>query len=254
MTRDNYPTIAAIALLAYLSADVAHHVMGHAAACMALGGQIKSLSSVLVLCSATGSVIDLAGPFANFLTGIVAFVVLLAVRNASSTTRLFLVLVVAFNFFWFFLQLASSVTTSTDDWALFIKQFHIDNLIRNGMIAVGIAGYFLTIHIVARQMAPFASPPARARVIVVIAWITAGFIACSTAAFDPHATEVILRNALPQSMALSIGLLFVPLKAARASSVEVAASVPFSLAWITLALLAGVASILLLGPGIALNN
>jgi hypothetical protein len=254
MTRDNYPTIAAIALCAYLSADVAHHVMGHAAACMALGGQIKFLSSVLVICSATGSAIDLAGPFANLLTGIVAFSILHTTRHTSSATHLFLALVVAFNLFWFFLQLAFSVTTSTDDWAWFIKQFHISHLIRYAMIAAGIAGYLFTIHIVAKQMAPFASSHTRAKPIVVIAWITAGIIAVATAALDPNAAVVILRNALPQSMVLSAGLLVVSSKAARTPSIDVEKPLAFSARWIAIALLSGIASILLLGPGVALTT
>jgi hypothetical protein len=255
MTKDNYLTIAAISLVAYLTADVAHHMLGHAAACLALGGQIKLLSSVFVNCSLTGSAIDLAGPFANLLTGLVSLVAIYLLPRMSSSTRLFLALVVAFNFFWFYLQLAFSVTTRTDDWAWFMKQFHISGLSRYGMIAAGLTGYVFSIRVVARQLAPFASPHARARIIVVIAWVSAGIIACATAAFDPRAADVILKSALPQSMLLSIGLLLVPTRAARlTSSADVATPLPLSVIWIVMAVLAGAASIVLLGPGTALSS
>jgi len=246
--KDSYLTISAIALLAYLSADVAHHALGHAAACLAFGSQINLLSSVLVKCSLTGSAIDLAGPLANVLIALIALVAVRLLRRISASVRLFLSLVAAFNLFWFWLQLVFSATTMTDDWAWFINQYHIGRISRYAMIATGIVGYAVTIRIVARQMAPFASAHVRAIIIVAIAWVSAGFIACATAAFEPRAVDVILKSALPQSMLLSIGLLLVPSQAARfASNTAVATPLPFSRAWVVMAAFGCAASIILLG-------
>jgi hypothetical protein len=55
--KDNTATIAAIGLLAYASADIAHHALGHGAACLGLGGRIISLSSIFVNCSLHGATI-----------------------------------------------------------------------------------------------------------------------------------------------------------------------------------------------------
>jgi hypothetical protein len=41
--RPGIATLAAIGLLAYVSADIAHHALGHGAACLALQGQTRSL-------------------------------------------------------------------------------------------------------------------------------------------------------------------------------------------------------------------
>lgn len=254
MTKDSHLTIAAIALVAYLSADVAHHALGHGAACLALGGQIKLLSSVFVNCSLTGAVIDLAGPLANFLLGLFVLLAAHSMRCASSLIRLFFALVVAFNLFWFWLQLAFSATTMTDDWAWPMKQFHLTGLSRYGMIAVGIAGYLFTIRIVARQMTSFSFPSTRVRTIVGIAWVSAGIIAGVTAAFDHHAMAVMLRHALPQSLLSSIGLLFVPTRTGLSSTVDAATLLPLSLSWVVIAVLVGTASILLLGPGVSFTS
>ena len=60
--RDDLVTLVAIGLLAYATADIAHHVLGHGATCLALGGRIVLLSSIFVDCTVRGSAIDRPGP------------------------------------------------------------------------------------------------------------------------------------------------------------------------------------------------
>src|SRR5436309_2789518 len=84
---------------------VSHHALGHGGACFALGGRINSLSSIFVDCSLTGTAIDLAGPFANLALGLLALLAMRFARPTSASARLFLILVAAFNLFWFELQL-----------------------------------------------------------------------------------------------------------------------------------------------------
>ena len=131
-SKDNVATIGAIGLLAYVAADGAHHALGHGTACLALGGRIRSLSSIFVDCSLTGSAIDLAGPFANLVVGLgavlccavlccavlcCAVLCIRIVHRTSIAMRLFFILVAAFNLLWFGLQLVFSAATRTDDWA-----------------------------------------------------------------------------------------------------------------------------------------
>src|SRR5208282_5248241 len=98
--RDDLVTLVAIGLLAYAAADIAHHVLGHGGACLALGGRIVSLSSIFADCTVRGSAIDLAGPFANLAVGWAALA--LAYRpSANSAARLFFALTAGFNLFWF---------------------------------------------------------------------------------------------------------------------------------------------------------
>ena len=251
--KDSVVTIAAIGLLAYASADVTHHALGHGAACLVLGGQIVSLSSNYVQCSLRGATIDLAGPLANLVLGLGALLASRMASRRSSATRLFLVLVAAFNLLWLTLQLVFSLATRTDDWAWALHQLHVTAPIRVAMIVVGSACYVVTVRASAVRLAPFAHPCARAWRIVLTAWLTAGALATATAAFDPSAGVVLLRHVLEQSLGLSIGLLFVPVRAARLALPERgAALVTFSWAWVGAAAIVGAASIALLGPGIAI--
>jgi len=253
-TKDNVATVAAVGLLAYCSADIAHHALGHGATCLALGGRIISLSSVFVNCSLRGAAIDLAGPFANLTVGLIAMLAARTALRASTAMRLFYILAAGFNLLWLELQLVFSAATRTDDWAWAMHQSHVAEPTRFGMIVAGALAYFMTVRAIAARMAPFARPRARISTIVVTAWLAAGAIACVTAAFDHDVITALLRNAAPQSLVLSIGLLFVPARAARLSFCgEPEAAVVFSIPWIAAATIVGAMSILLLGPGIAIT-
>ncbi len=245
--RDDLVTLVAIGLLAYASADIAHHVLGHGAACLALGGRIVSLSSIFVNCTVYGSAIDLAGPFANLALGLAALA--LAYRpSATSSARLFFALAAGFNLFWFALLLLFSAATRSDDFAWPMSAFHVSEPLRYGLIALGGLLYVLSVRAVAGPMAGYARPRARAWRIVVVAWLTAGVFACATALFDRHPAAAILHHAAPQSLILSIGLLFLPQRAVRTST-AVSPTIGFSVRWVAAALIAAAASMVFLGPG-----
>ncbi|HEY6927856.1 MAG TPA: hypothetical protein VI653_30550, partial [Steroidobacteraceae bacterium] len=115
--QDNLSTVVAIALVAYVIADVAHHGLGHGLMCWLEGGQIELLSSVFVRCSRTALAIDLAGPCANLILGLIAALALRVTQRLSVRMELFLVLLAGFNLMWFSIHLVFSVLTDSDDWA-----------------------------------------------------------------------------------------------------------------------------------------
>ena len=250
--RDNGMTVAAIGLLAYGSADMAHHVLGHGGACLALGGSIRSLSSVFVDCSLHGATIDLAGPFANLALGLTVMWIARVTRPGSAGMRLFLALAVAFNLFWFAGQLVFSVVTRTDDWAWWMERSGVTEPGRMGLLVIGVMAYLWVIRYLSGQLTHFAFPPRRLRRIVLWALVAAGMTASATALFGRDPIQVILVQALPQSVLLPIGLLFVPGRAARmAGSENQDAAVAFAMGWIAVAGIFGIVSIVFLGPGIA---
>jgi hypothetical protein len=249
--KDDLITTIAIGLLAYLSADVTHHILGHGAACLALGGRINSLSSVFVDSTVTGATIDLAGPVANLAVGLAAFGFVATRRPFSRSLSWFLLLVAAFNLFWFELQMVFSVATRTDDWAWPIRYYKIPDIARYGMIAIGMSSYWLTVRAIGARL-DFQSLSS-AKLAVTSAWIAAGTIACTTAAFDPHPSAAILQHAAPQSLLLSIGLLVTPsVKPAYSSDLRID-TIKRSRYWITAAVIASILSVLFLGPGFVIS-
>lgn len=103
---------------------------GHGGACLALGGQVDSLTSVHVKCTLNAITIDLAGPVANLIVGVGALLGALWTRRGS-TVSLFYTLLVAFNLFWFAGQLVFSAVTNTDDWAWVMRELHVTDPIRS---------------------------------------------------------------------------------------------------------------------------
>ena len=254
-SKDNIPTIAAIGLVAYVCTDIAHHALGHGAACLIEGGRINSLSSIYVNCSLTGTSIDLAGPAANLALGFIAALGAHIAERRFTATWLFCILLAAFNLLWFGMQLVFSAVTRTDDWASAIQDLHVVEPTRYGMIAVGALVYVLSLRFIASVLASFAHPLSRARLIVGTAWLTAGAIACATAAFDHYPAAAILQRAAPQSLLLSIGILFVPGRSARLSTsggAQAQATIGLSIPWIIVAVIFGAVSVVYLGPGIAI--
>lgn len=248
--RDDLLTLIAIGLLAYASADIAHHVLGHGGMCLALGGRIRSLTAIHVDCTMRGSAVDLAGPFANLILGLSVWA---AAFLAQRTLRLFLVLAAGFNLLWFAGLLLFSAVTRTDDFAQammtasMMTAFPVSAPLRYGLIAAGAGLYLLSARMVAHLLAPF-GPPARARRIVGTTWLTAGVFACITALFDPHPLAAILHYAAPQSLALPVGLLGLPRHMTDAGGAPVIAREAW---WCLAALAVAAASIRFLGPGFA---
>ena len=252
---DEPATVAAVGVVAYVAADLAHHALGHGAACLASGGRINLLSSVFVDCSLRGSRIDLAGPMANLILGLIAVAAVRAVPRPATRARLFCLLLAAFNLLWFGMQLAFSAATRTDDWAWAMHEFHVAEPARLGAIALGGLAYFLAVGALSRAAAPFAATRARAMKIMRVAWIAAGAIACATAALDHDPVSAILRHAAPQSLLVSVGLLFVPAGAARRYvRGNAAGAIAPSPAWIIAAVIMGALSIGFLGPGVSLGS
>lgn len=250
---DDMITVATVGILAYASADIAHHVFGHAAGCLARGDWVLSVSSIFVHCTGRGAAIDLAGPFANLALGLVALFAARMSSRVSAAPQLFWILTAAFNLLWFSLQLVFSAATRTDDWAWAMHVYGITEPIRYALIVIGALAYLQTLRAVAARMVPFAHPRRRARRIVVVAWIMAGATAAATAAFDHDAGRAILLHALPQSAINAVGLLFIPARAsALALESDPATPLARSTPWIAAAAVVVLASLVLLGPGVAI--
>ena len=241
---DDAATAAAIGLVAYIAADLAHHLLGHAAGCVALGGAILSLTSIHVGCTVTGAAVDLAGPAANLVVGGGAW--LTAVALQGPRVRLFLLLCAGFNLLWFEGQLIFSAATRQDDWDQLIRALNLQDPWRWGLVALGAMAYVVTIRALGRALRSYASPePGRLRRLMALAYAAGGVTAVATGLRDPGGLHALVHQAAPQALVLPIGLLFV-----RAEAVAPAAGrIRFSPGLVVLALALLAVSVIWLGPG-----
>jgi len=253
--QDNLPTVVAIALVAYVAADIAHHGLGHGLMCWLQSGQIELLTSVFVRCSRTALSIDLAGPIANLILGLIAALALRARSRMSVSSELFFILLAGINLMWFSIQLVFCVLTDSDDWAWLLHASNSAPAVRYSLVAAGVLVYVVAVRYLRIRMARFARPPGRARLIVVAAWLSAGAIACATAIFDPNGPGAIWYKALPQSLLLSIGLLSLPGRGRHiVPPPEGCPLIGVSRGWIAAAVVLSALSIVFLGPGAGLQR
>jgi hypothetical protein len=144
---DDTMTLAAIGVAAATLAAVAHEAVGHAGACLATNGRVLLLSSIFFRCEPGRDLVDVAGPFMGLACGAAALAWRPRARSAHG--RLFLLLLIVFNLFWFFGQLARDGLMRMDDWA-FATPTTAASL---ALGAVGVAGYIWTMRAV-RGLAP----------------------------------------------------------------------------------------------------
>ncbi len=248
--RDDIWTVASIGALAYLSADLAHHLAGHGGACLALGGRLLAISAIALRCSLTGAPVDIAGPLANLAVGLACLAAASRVR-ARPGPRLLLLLAAGFNLFWLEGQLVFSAATMTDDWAELLRALHPAAAWRWAFVALGAVGYLTTVRSLSRLGGGFAGADGgRLGRLVLIAYGAAGATAVLTGLRDPGGLHALVRHAGPQALILPLGLLFV-----RAPpSTQTEPSVRRSLPVIALALALAAGSVAFLGPGVLVQR
>lgn len=234
-------TVSALGLLAYASADVAHHLLGHGVACLASSGSVRTLSSVVVDCNVKSIEIDLAGPAANLLIGVLMACVALIVSRAT-LLYLFLKLVATLNLLWFAMQLLYSAATLTDDWAWAIDSVQSAGAVRVVLVLAAAGTYVTVLYVASNSLT---------RTQWRNVWLSAGCLACVTALFDHHPMATLLEHAVPQSLLNSIGILFLPFKTAISRPrIAVKTSMPMIVA----ALCVAAAVIAMLGPGVSIDR
>jgi hypothetical protein len=110
--RPDFPTLVAIAIVAYALANVAHEGLGHGGACLAVGGQARSLSAIHFDCAEEGLSpaaarwLAAGGTLVNLLIGGLAWLGLRTGEPSATPGRYLLWLLMAVNLlqaagYWF---------------------------------------------------------------------------------------------------------------------------------------------------------
>lgn len=228
--------------MAFVVACISHEVIGHGGACLASGGTVTRLSSVYFNCSDANPFVDAAGPSANLVMGAVCWC-LLRIRATTPSIRFFLVLVMAFDFFWGAGYFIFSAALNEGDWAWFLRGLELKPPAawRAFMGAFGIVLYAGSVRLVSRNWPGGISS--------VVPWLAAGVVACCSTFFYFGPTLPALREAAQESFLAAIGLLAL---ARRAPGRSISARSILALdgnGWILTAMLVVIAFWLTLGRG-----
>ena len=243
-------TVAALAIIAMCAVTFAHEALGHGSACLALGGHITLLTSSLFRCDLRSGWIDPAGPAVNLLVGLIAFGVRAMLPDVFPKTRLALIFVTAFSFFWEGGYLMRAMILRDGD-LYFFTQFLFGNVVpwmQAVGVAIGLGIYLLGARLTTQGLLTmFATGEARA--VARTAWIAATLAAFAAAlCYRGAPLWPDLRDAVLEIGLASVVLLIIPRGKTRMP--RMAAHIGRSYPAIVLAALIFVVFAMTLGKGI----
>lgn len=248
-------TVAALAVLAGALATVLHEGLGHGGACVLSGGHNLVISSVNEDCTAANPWIDAAGTLVNLAAGAAGFFWSRRVR--APRLRFFLWLSAAFNLlaaagYWLF-----SGIGGLGDWGAILAGHQPAWLWRTGMAVIGGVMYVLFVRLLIWELKPFLpcdiSRVARARRMLLTAYLTYGVLNCIAGIFNPVGAVLIAESAAAASFGGASGLAWGWQWTASRHFAQSGPALPpltRSRGWILAAAAAAVAFIAVLGPGI----
>jgi hypothetical protein len=216
---DDKLMLAALGICAYIVADVIHEVIGHGGTCILSGGSISLLSSAFFYSNNGNTLVDIGGPVANILAGILFWLLLNFNKNSSSRTKYFFILLMAFNLFWGTGQLIYSGITNKDDWSYLISGLQPIWFWRTVFVVVGVVFYATIIRITSIKILQITGDdPRRRKQLILIPYLAAGVSASFAASFDLIGALLAIKEGALETFAGFIGLLLILRRNSKAGS------------------------------------
>jgi hypothetical protein len=257
----DFPTVIAIALVAYAASNVLHEAAGHGGACLVLGGKPLVLSSVHFECGEQAMSalalrgVSAGGTIVNFIAGAVALVVFKTVNPLHKPHAAY--------FLWLFttLNLLSgagyflfSGVGGIGDWAEVARNTMSPLVWRPAMAVFGGALYFL----LARQSAQWLRSLVgsdelsmrRSKLLTVPAYFAGGLLYCLSGLFNPVGPVLIAISAAAASFGGASGLLWLTKFLGRGEHSAAPAELDRSYVWIVAGCVVSLVFVAILGPSI----
>jgi hypothetical protein len=210
-TQPDLLTIAAIAIVASVIANVIHEGLGHGGMCVATGGQPLVLSTVHFECNVDTRLVAAGGTLANLIFGALFWAAARAVKQSASL-RYFFWLLMTFNLFEAGGYFLFSGIGNFGDWADVVAGWQPAWAWRVGLTALGAVTYFLLfVPLCLRELRPFLGRDAeirvrRARRLTLVPYFTSGILSCVAGALNPIGWLLILVSAAAASFGGHSGL------------------------------------------------
>jgi hypothetical protein len=257
-TKPDPLTIAAIAIVASVIADLIHEGLGHGGMCVATGGRPLLLSTVHFECSGDTRLVAAGGTLANLIAGTLSFGAVRSVKQ-SAPWRYFFWLLMTLNLFQVGGYFLFSGIGNIGDWAAVVAGWEPAWAWRLGLAALGIVTYFfLFVPLSLRELRPFLGKDVkirarRARRCTLLPYLTIGVLSCAAGALNPVGPLLILISAAAASFGGNSGLAWMwnLLYGPRIPSSEFQMpEIERSRGWIIAAVVLAIGFIMGLGPGV----
>jgi hypothetical protein len=204
--------VAAISLIAMCLVTFDHEALGHGGTCLAIGGHIVVLTSSIFHCDLRSIWIDPAGPISNIFVGAIALMMKNRVPRRLANTRLLLLLVTSFSFFWEAAYLFDAMGTRNGDLYFAGRDFLGEPTLwwRIAGAAAGIALYRFTARWASAALSNLWPDAASARGVARTAWVSASVGAALAALVYSGEGWGDFRDAVLEIGVASFPLLFIP--------------------------------------------
>jgi len=256
--EDDVPTIYAISVIAFIVGDVLHEGVGHALLAFLTGAKSGVLSTVAWSSAFDSRLVAAGGTLVNLAAGIVFWVALRALPEASAQLRFFLLLSSAFNLFdatgYFFF----SGVTDFGDWAAVIAGVHPHWLWRAGLVVFGIAAYYGAVLVVGYAIVRYVGVPKndvkRQRKLTVLPYISAIVVSGVAGLLNPVGIQLVWQSALPATAGANCGLLWMRHYIPKGTRPEQTGPIERNYTWVGMAVVFALLFIFVLGRGIKLHR
>ena len=261
-TKPDLWTIAAIAVVASVMANVIHEGLGHGGVCVATGGRALAISTVHFECSADTRLVAAGGTLANLVFGALFWVAGRVVKQSASW-RFFFWLLMTFNLLDAGGYFLFSGIGNFGDWAVVVAGWQPAWAWRVGLVALGVVTYFFWfVPLCLRAVGPLLGRDAqirvrRARRLMLASYFTAGTLSCIAGALNPVGPLLILVSAAASSFGGHSGLawMWTLLQGPRVPSSELQMpEIERRWGWMVAAAILAVAFIGGLGPGVKFHS
>jgi hypothetical protein len=257
--RDDFWTLAAFGVLAYMISNVLHEGLGHGGAAWLSGAHRITVTSTYMEAGFDTRWILAAGTLVNLAVGIAGWVALRGMRQASMSLRLFVWVVTAFNLLLGPGYFLFSGIGGIGDWAEWMKGLSPIWAWRVGFALLGVVSYGASAWLLGCELVVILGrDKARMRHMTWIFYFAGGLTTCLAGVRNPLGWKLVLISAAASSLGGASALLWIPSIAGPAAcrvAKRVASVAPLRkmpVVYFAAALLL-MAYVWVLGPGVTLN-
>ena len=211
-STDDSLTVIGICLIAAMLTNILHEGVGHGLIALATGAQSGLLTTVAWSSDFETGLVQAGGTLVNLAAGVMLWIALRGLKNASVSLRYFLLICCAYNLFtgtgYFFFSGASNF----GDWAAVISDMRPHWMWRVLLVCVGVVSYFLAVRVIGVGLLRYVAVPLadRRRLfrLMLIPYVAAVLLVGVAGLLNPISPLLVLQSALPATAGAYSGLLW----------------------------------------------
>lgn len=258
-TSDDAFTIVAISIVAEIFSALLHEGVGHGLTALLTGANSGLLTTLAWSSVFDSRLVEAGGTLVNLAAALLLWIALRTARQASLSTRYFLLIACAFNLFTGTGYFLFSGMADFGDWAAVIRDLHPHFLWRIALVVVGAASYYAAARVIGVGLVRYVGIPResrrRLRKFTLVPYFSSITLSVVAGVLNPIGIQLVFLSALPATAGGHSGLLWLQYQISRGNTPNQAEeSLRRNYAWVIAAIILGLFFVVVLGRGINLHR